>query len=252
MQEKLQSAWKHLESLWYKPHYLAIYGSQNYGLDVYDSEYTSDIDYKCVIIPTLNDLVRNSKPLSKVIEFDWGQIDIKDIRSYVESVVKCNVNFLEILGTDHYICENWSFLREYLKPLMQEMWQFYLKACYWMMLEKYEALRHPYPSTIAKIERFWYDPKQLHHILRLRSLMQRYISGNFPNFIHTDDEQDALLQIKKWFVKDEIVDQVADWEIELAKCIRDRYDIIPVFDTKNQIIEKSYSIIHESICKSMN
>jgi hypothetical protein len=90
-----------------------------------------------------------------VVDFEGGQIDVKDIRSYVESVVKCNVNFLEILATDHYLCtDEYPTIRNFLRPLMEEMGAFYLKACYGMMLEKYEALRHPYPSTVAKIEKF--------------------------------------------------------------------------------------------------
>jgi hypothetical protein len=39
-------------------------------LDVNTEEYKSDIDYKCIIIPTLAELVRNSKPFAKVIDFD--------------------------------------------------------------------------------------------------------------------------------------------------------------------------------------
>lgn len=230
---------------WYNPYYLSIYGSQNYWLAVDTEDYKSDIDFKCIIIPTVDELIRNSKPLSTVIEYDWWQIDLKDIRSYTESVVKCNVNFLEILQSDFYI--GGDFFREYLKPLMEEMGQFYLKACYWMMLEKYEALRHPYPSTIAKIERFWYDPKQLHHIVRLYLLMKRYIDGDFPNFIHSGTERDYLLQIKVWEIPNDKVDEIANEFISKAKELRESYKIEPCFDTKNLLIEKSYSIIKNNL-----
>lgn len=47
-----------------------------------------------------------------------------------------------------------------------------------MIMEKYSALRHPYPSIVHKIERFGYDPKQLHHIIRLHTIMERYIHGD--------------------------------------------------------------------------
>lgn len=249
MQDKLNSAWTHLKSLWYEPYYISLYGSQNYWLEVNSSEYKSDIDYKCIIIPTLEELVRNSKPLSKVIEFDGWQIELKDIRSYTESVVKCNVNFLEVLESKFYI---WNeFFREYLKPLMEELGQFYLKACCGMMFEKYEALRHPYPSTIAKIERFWYDPKQLHHIVRLYLLMKRYIEGDFPNFIHTGVEKDYLLQIKIGEIPNDKVDEIANEFMEKAKELRNSYTKEPVFDTKQKLIEKSYSIIQTEICNSL-
>ena len=45
-----------------------------------------------------------------------------------------------------------------------------------MALEKQKAMEHPYPATIDKIERFGYDPKQLHHALRMREFMTRYMA----------------------------------------------------------------------------
>ena len=46
-----------------------------------------------------------------------------------------------------------------------------------MALEKQKAMEHPYPATMDKIEAFGYDPKQLHHALRLREFMTRYEAG---------------------------------------------------------------------------
>lgn len=252
MKEELKNAWKHLESIGYEPYYLAVYGSQNYNLDTPES----DVDFKCIIIPTLDQLIKNSKPVSTVVEFNGWQIEIKDIRSYVESVVKCNINFLEILNTKYYLCKNPDdeFLRPYFIPLMEEMGQFYLKACYGMMLEKEQALRHPYPSTAHKIEKFGYDPKQLHHIVRLLHLMRRYEDGHIGDFLHEGDQRNELIWIKKWMVKDDPelgVDFVVHASLEEAKNIRDRYTKEPVFTTKYKLIEKSYSIIHEHICKNL-
>ena len=36
-----------------------LQGSQNYGMDNYSEEYTSDFDMKCFIVPTLEDLIHN-------------------------------------------------------------------------------------------------------------------------------------------------------------------------------------------------
>lgn len=130
------------------------------------------MDYKAIIIPTLDQIITNSKPLSTSYEFEGGLIDCKDIRAYVESAVKCNINFIEILNTDLYVGD--KTIRKFFLPLQEQLGQLFLKACYGMMLEKVEALRHPYPSTISKIEKFGYDPKQLHHIVRLSILMRRF------------------------------------------------------------------------------
>lgn len=236
----LSWARQYVASLGYNVYYIAVYWSQNYWLET----ELSDVDYKCIIIPTLDDLIRNSKPVSMVLNFDGGQIDVKDIRSYVESAVKCNVNFLEILHTPFFECsDEYPTIRNMLPELMREMWVFYLKACYGMMLEKYTALRHPYPSTADKIKKFWYDPKQLHHIVRLAILMKRYTEWKFPDFIHIEDEQDRLIAIKRWDIHDSEVDAIAQYNLEIAKALRDSYTVEPTFNAKSTFIELSYYII---------
>jgi len=249
MTEELKNALDYLETLWYDPYYLAVYGSQNYNLETPES----DVDFKCIIIPTLDELIKNSKPVSTVVEFNGWQIDIKDIRSYVESVVKCNINFLEILNTKYYLCKNPDdeFLRPYFIPLMEEMGQFYLKACYGMMLEKEQALRHPYPSTAHKIEKFGYDPKQLHHIARIVILMERYEDGKIWDFWHIAEQRNELISIKNWEMENSAVDTFVSIALSSAKAIRDRYTKESIFTTKYKLIEKSYSIIHDHICQNL-
>ena len=44
-------------------------------------------------------------------------------------------------------------------------------------LEKYHALEHRYPSKIELIDSIGYDPKQLHHLLRVEEYLYRYLSG---------------------------------------------------------------------------
>ncbi len=129
-------------------YYVAVYGSQNYNLDTTES----DFDYKAIIIPTLEQLIQETKPFSSTYEFEGGQVDVKDIRVYIDSAVKCNINFIEILNTPFYL--GGTELRKYFLPLQHELGSLYLKACYGMILEKQQALRHPYPSIISKIEKF--------------------------------------------------------------------------------------------------
>lgn len=46
-----------------------------------------------------------------------------------------------------------------------------------MALEKYHALQHEYSSKKDVLSKYGYDPKQLHHILRLNDFMTRFING---------------------------------------------------------------------------
>ena len=51
-----------------------LYGSQNYNLDYEDS----DIDLKAIVVPTINDIVFNNKPISTSIEIPEG-LEVKSI-----------------------------------------------------------------------------------------------------------------------------------------------------------------------------
>lgn len=42
-----------VQNLGYTVLYAANYGSHNYNLDIYNEEYSSDIDTKVIILPTL-------------------------------------------------------------------------------------------------------------------------------------------------------------------------------------------------------
>jgi hypothetical protein len=44
-------------------------------------------------------------------------------------------------------------------------------------MEKYHAMEHEYPSKIDLIKRLGYDPKQLHHLLRVEEYLIRYTNG---------------------------------------------------------------------------
>ena len=39
------------------------------------------------------------------------------------------------------------------------------------------AMEHEYPSKLEVLAEYGYDPKQLHHLLRVQEYIHRYISG---------------------------------------------------------------------------
>jgi hypothetical protein len=53
----------------------------------------------------------------------------------------------------------------------------FIRAMYGMMCEKEKALEHPYPTIAHKIEKYGFDCKQLHHIMRLWLMMLDYFSN---------------------------------------------------------------------------
>lgn len=240
MQDRLKRAWKFVEDKWYKPYYLGLYGSQNYNLDT----PKSDFDFKCIILPTLEDLVNKEKPLSCVFDFEWWQIELKDIRNYVESAVKVNVNFIEILSTEHYLGA--PEIRKFFTPLLSELWTQYLRGCLWMIMQKFHAMERPFESKKYEIETFGYDPKQLCHIVRLNLLMKRRLEWDY-SFKHDTEEKDYLIRTKWWAHSLWLAREIAKLHIDNSERIVNDYKWEDKFDTKNEMIKWSRDLIIKNI-----
>lgn len=156
-----------------------LQGSQNYGLD-YEG---SDVDTHAIVLPKFEDFVLNKKPVSHTHILENNEhIGIKDIRLMFECFKKQNINFVEILFSKYKVM-NPKYERLFA-PMFEnrEVIAHYhnyaaVNCMCGMSMEKYKALEHPYPATLDKIEKYGYDPKQLHHIIRLNEFMKRYING---------------------------------------------------------------------------
>lgn len=218
-----------LEEMGYKVAYIALYGSQNYKLDLHTDDYQSDIDTKAVIVPSLDDLVNNSKPVSIKVMSETGEIDVKDIRVYMENLLKANPAYLETIFTDYYIIdvdfkdefeEIMSRREELVSTLKMQM----LKAMYGMMLEKQKALCHPYPSTAWKIEKWGFDGKQLSHMYRLLRIMFDYF-GDGKTFkeslVPNNEFRETILEYKLNQVSLEDALEFSGYYHSLAKSFRD-------------------------------
>ena len=156
-----------------------IQGSQNYGLD-YEG---SDIDTKLIVAPTFEEIAFNKKPVSTThVRENDEHIDFKDIRLYIETFRKQNLNFLEILFTPYKIvnpqyAEWWNKLVENREAIAHYDIHRAIKSMKGIALEKYHAMEHKYPSKVDIIDQFGYDSKQLHHLLRVEEYLERYING---------------------------------------------------------------------------
>lgn len=64
-------------------------------------------------------------------------------------------------------------------------------------MEKRKALTHPYPNIIEKINKFGYDPKQLHHLARLNEFIERYTQGIPLEKCYMSQNKDTLIAIKQ-------------------------------------------------------
>lgn len=156
---------------------IALQGSQNYGI----ADEESDIDTKCLIIPTFDQLVFNKQAISHTLIMDNDEhCDVKDVREYFKIVRKSNINFVEIFFTKWYIVnpkyeDLWNYLIDNNERIARMNLYRAIAAMRGMALEKYHALEHEYPSRMHMIEKFGYDPKQLSHLLRVRYFLEQFV-----------------------------------------------------------------------------
>jgi len=197
--ERLNQRYKEVIDMGYELVGIFLQGSQNYELDYEDS----DIDCKAIILPKFNDFVLNSKPISTTHVLENNEhIDLKDIRLMFDCFKKQNINFVEILFTKYMVLN--PKYQKLFQPLIDnnEMIARYnnyasVNCMAGMAMEKYKALEHPYPATIDKIEKFGYDPKQLHHLLRIKEFLERYISGEAYKYCLISEDTSYLIDVKK-------------------------------------------------------
>lgn len=199
---RVKEHYKILVECGYEIVFVAHQGSWNYGLG-YEG---SDVDTKAVVLPSFQDIVYNKEPLSftKVLDND-EHIDIKDVRIMFENFKKQNINFLEILFSKFKIIN--PKYEQIIKPLFRnkELIAHFntnqaLRCMAGMSMEKLKALRHPYPSLVEKIEKYGYDNKQLHHILRMNEFIKRYGEGESFESCLIPKNRDYLLKIKSTFM----------------------------------------------------
>lgn len=156
-----------------------LQGSQNYGLDVDGS----DIDTKCIITPTFEEIAMNKKPVSTTHVLDNNEhLDAKDIRLYIQTFAKQNLNFLEILFTPYKIINplyesEWNKLIANREAIARMNPYRGVKSMKGIALEKYFAMEHRYPSKADIIDAYGYDGKQVSHLIRVYDYLVRYIAG---------------------------------------------------------------------------
>ena len=220
-----------------------LQGSQNYGLD-YEG---SDIDTKCIVLPTLEDLIFNHKPVSTThVLPNEEHLDLKDVRLYFQTFRKQNLNFMEILFTKYKIVNPtyepmWNRLIENNEQIARYNPVGAVKTMKGIAMEKYHAMEHRYPSKVELIDSIGYDPKQLHHLLRVEEYLYRYLNGekyadclysrmgdflqsvkNTKNLVYQLDEArkiavDSLAQVVKMAddFSDRHADDPVDWHVDV-------------------------------------
>ena len=176
-----------------------VQGSTNYGLDT----ESSDVDTKLIIVPTFKNIALNHKPVSTTHVLPNNEhLDAKDIRAYIPCFRKQNLNFLEILYTDFAIVnpiyeKQWNRLVESREAITHFNPYRSVQSMKGIALEKYHAMEHEYPSKVEVLKKYGYDPKQLHHLVRVEDYLGRYINGeSYESCLDPGPMKQELIEIK--------------------------------------------------------
>lgn len=237
--KKLSNYKKILEDKGYKVIYIGLYGSQNYNLD--DDE--SDIDVKAIIMPSLHDIIFR-KVTSKTIECEKGNIDVKDLLTFYDVIKKGNFSYIESIQTKYSIGD------KYIKNLFSQF-EVNKKSILGAMYEKRKALTHEYPSKVEEFEKWGYDPKQHHHILRLYDLLNYNLLYNenksYLIYSYDDPRRKELIEYKRNInnIAKTIIENESDLIIEQARNLIDynySYEVINIDDEINKYIEDNIKL----------
>lgn len=173
---KLQEYKTSIESKGHIVYAIALKGSQNYNL----SDEESDIDANAILIPTLSDL-RHNKSIK--YKFDTGEVMCHNIYSFADIVAKGNPQWIEVCNTKYIIGDLSLFSNYKVNP----------SALKGMCMEKVHAFSKLYPSREKYVNKFGYDPKQLHHIIRLVHILEKKVNV----YEYTEQEKEYMLDIKR-------------------------------------------------------
>lgn len=195
-----------------------LQGSQNYGLDLPNS----DIDTKLIVAPSFRDLALNKKSVSHThVRENEEHTDWKDIRLYMETFRKQNLNFLEILFTDFYwinplYAEEWNRLIEERENIARMNPVRAVKSMYGLALTKYKNIERFHPTHADIFEKYQYNPKEVSHLVRIRDYLDRYIAGEEYKSCMTPKGEmfDLIMDLKLGKYSLEEVRKIADENIE--------------------------------------
>lgn len=217
-EERLCAAAKHVSSLGYAPIYVSLHGSQNYGLSVYTDAYQSDYDFKCIVLPSLWDLVEGRKPASLTVDTQDGQIDIKDIRVFCDALERMNPAYLESLATENRLIlePRMNEICALLPALMKERASRFAQACEGLFEDKGKKMCHDSPAAHEKIVRFGYDGKQTHHMYRLLVQLRDFERRGVFCLEAPKQERELLIRLKLNEIPLELAQEMIEgWRIEI-------------------------------------
>ena len=178
--------------------FLGCQGSQNYNLDTPQS----DVDTKLLTLPSFANLAMNKAPLSTThVLFNNEHMDLKDLRLFIPTLRKQNVNFVEMLFTDYYYVnslykEEWDKLIAAREEIARFAPNRTILAMRGIAYNKYKVFNNKVSEGFR--EDLGYDPKQVYQLGRVVEFLERYMEGKdtYAELLKSK-QRDKLLSFKQ-------------------------------------------------------
>lgn len=222
----------------------SIYGSQNYALETKES----DVDSYLIVMPSLEDLALNRKPVSKELMYvdengvpNGEHIVVKDFRIFVEALMKADFHALEVASSKYTTIMRWTDAGEKVNPFEDmDCFTAVLPKFYWRVVDCLESALES-----RKLERLDWNKKGdrktladivLHYFVFLHALER----DKYPYSTYSKNLRDTLLEIKNGSMSKEEALTMFDLNTMLYN-VRDRWKHDQPADkgkTENQLREE--------------
>ena len=180
----------------------------------------------------------------------------------METFRKQNLNFLEILFTDYFIlnplyAEQWNRLVEAREAIARMNPYRAVKSMKGIAMEKYHAMEHPYPTKLDLIEKYGFDGKQVHHLIRVDDYLTRYIAGeSYVDCLHpTPDLVRRMMEYKRHEVPLEVArveaKEVLDHTIAIADGFCASHEDVEDEECRRLLMDVSYNIMKIAALKDL-
>jgi predicted nucleotidyltransferase len=229
---KLIEVYNYLQEQGFEPIYIALYGSQNYELD----DENSDFDYKAFVKPTRIQVYRGDMTL-KTLEYQRGQIEVRDFRLITDQLGRMNPHFIELFATsnhwvDGYYAQHFHRIRELIKELLKDRFVLFTRACCGACVDAYNKM----------LTEDGYNPKKLYTIARLYHLYNNVCDCKGFVLVNTGTTQHLLKDLKAGKCKKEEAMELAQYYVSLMK--REKKE---VEEQSNYITDHSLNQVEEML-----
>lgn len=179
---------------------IAVNGSHNYNL----ATKNSDIDSKLLLIPNIDNLIWNKSANYLHVMSDNGEhVEVKDIRHYMATILKQNINFVETLFAKELRCNGryeheWAALVSMRESIARYNPVAAIDCMLGMARQKQIQMTKMSDGRAENIKKFGYDTKSFHHCMRLLFFAEDYMRGKPYEECLTRGDNDTLTN---WLIK---------------------------------------------------